>query len=117
VGTAPQDFVQRAAIAAWSDESHVIEARSRYREKRAILAAAIEVRGLDILGSTAGMYLWVKLPDGLGSAACAERLLAHGIVVAPGAFLGPSGEGYIRFALVPTIDDCRRAAAILQEVL
>jgi succinyldiaminopimelate transaminase len=117
IGTAPQDFVQRAAIAAWSDESHVVEARSRYREKRAILAAAITSRGFEILGSTAGMYLWVRLPDGLGSAECAERLLVHGIVVAPGAFLGPSGEGYIRFALVPTIDDCRRAAVILQEVL
>jgi succinyldiaminopimelate transaminase len=117
VGTAPQDFVQRAAIAAWSDESHVREARERYREKHGILAAAIEACGLEIHASTAGMYLWVKLPDGVRSADAAERLLEHGIVVAPGAFLGPSGEGYIRFALVPTIDDCRRAAAILQEIL
>jgi aspartate/methionine/tyrosine aminotransferase len=38
-------------------------------------------------------------------------------VVAPGAFLGAAGEGFVRFALVPTIDDCRRAAAILREVL
>ena len=30
---------------------------------------------------------------------------------------GPSGEGYVRFALVPTEDECRRAAAILEEAL
>ena len=47
----------------------------------------------------------------------ATRLLDHGVVVAPGAFLGPSGEGYIRFALVPTLDECRRAIEILERVL
>ncbi len=117
VGTAPQEFVQRAAIAAWGDEAHVEEARERYAVKRSILSEAIVDRGLEIHGSDAGMYLWVRLPAGGTSASWAERLLEYGIVVAPGAFLGPSGEGYIRFALVPTIDDCRRAAAILREVL
>ncbi len=117
VGTAPQEFVQRAAIAAWGDEAHVAEARERYALKREILSEAIAARGLEIHGSDAGMYLWVRLPDGTTSEECAERLLEHGIVTAPGAYLGPSGEGYIRFALVPTIDDCRRAAATLREVL
>jgi succinyldiaminopimelate transaminase len=117
VGTAPQEFVQRAAVVAWGDEGHVADARERYRTKRVIMADAITARGLEIHGSDAGMYLWVRLPDGTTSAECAERLLEHGIVVAPGAFLGPAGEGYIRFALVPTIDECRRAAAILREVL
>lgn len=117
VGTAPQEFVQRAAIAAWGDEAHVADARERYRIKRALLAEVIEDRGLEICGSVAGMYLWVKIPSGTTSAAFAERLLEHGIVVAPGVFLGAAGEGFVRFALVPTIDDCRRAAAILREVL
>ena len=44
----------------------------------------------------------------------AARLLGRGIVVAPGAYLGPSGEGYVRIALVPTVEDCERAAAILR---
>ena len=45
-----------------------------------------------------------------------ERLLAHGVLVAPGSFFGPSGEGYIRFALVPTLAECECAAAILAEL-
>ncbi len=117
VGTAPQEFVQRAAIAAWGDEAHVVEARERYRVKRALLAEAIQDTGLEICGSVAGMYLWVKIPGETTSAEFAQRLLEHGIVVAPGAFLGAAGEGFVRFALVPTIDDTRRAAAILREVL
>jgi aspartate/methionine/tyrosine aminotransferase len=44
-------------------------------------------------------------------------LLEHGIVVAPGSFFGPAGEGYVRLALVPTQDECERAAAIIREVL
>jgi aspartate/methionine/tyrosine aminotransferase len=36
------------------------------------------------------------------------------VLVSPGDFFGPSGGGYIRFALVPTLDECRRAAEILR---
>lgn len=117
VGTAPQEFVQRAAVAAWGDEAHVEEARDRYRRKRALLMDVLARRGLHVAGSEAAMYLWIRVPGDGGSEAFAARLLEHGIVVAPGAFLGPSGEGYVRMALVPTEDDCRRAAEILEEVL
>lgn len=117
VGTAPQEFVQRAAVAAWGDETHVEDARERYRVKRGLIAGALEDRGLRIAGSEATMYLWVEVPEGRTSEEFATGLLEHGIVVAPGSFLGPAGEGYVRFALVPTIDDCRVAAAILEDVL
>jgi aspartate/methionine/tyrosine aminotransferase len=60
------------------------------------------------------MYLWVGTPAGESSEELATRLLEHGIVVAPGSYLGRSGEGYFRLALVPTIEDCERAAAILR---
>ncbi|MFN8109536.1 MAG: aminotransferase class I/II-fold pyridoxal phosphate-dependent enzyme [Thermoleophilia bacterium] len=117
VGTAPQEFVQRAAVVAWNDERHVREARERYRAKRALMTEAITSRGLRIAGSVATMYLWVAVPDGDTGEDMATRLLEHGIVVAPGAFLGPAGDRFVRFALVPTIDDCRTAAEILKEVL
>lgn len=117
VGTAPQEFVQRAAVAAWGDEAHVEEARGRYRRKRALLMDVLGRKGLHVAGSEAAMYLWIRVPGDGGSEGFAARLLEHGIVVAPGAFLGPSGEGYVRMALVPTEDDCRRAAEILEEVL
>ena len=63
------------------------------------------------------MYLWLATPGGEGSEAFALRLLEHGIVAAPGAYLGPSGEGYVRFALVPTQAECEAAADILEEAL
>jgi succinyldiaminopimelate transaminase len=117
VGTAPQDFVQRASVVAWQDEEHVRETRDRYARKRTTLREALERNGLRIAGGPATMYLWVAVPAGETSAAFAERLLDHGIVVAPGSALGPSGEGYVRFALVPTEEECRDAATILEEAL
>jgi len=118
VGTAPQEFVQRAAIAAWNDEAHVGRAREAYRRKREIVLGAFERRGWRLAeGSRATMYLWLEVPGGESSEACAERLLRHGVVVAPGAYLGEAGEGYVRVALVPTEEECLRAAAILEEVL
>jgi aspartate/methionine/tyrosine aminotransferase len=44
-------------------------------------------------------------------------LLSDGVVVAPGSFFGPAGEGYVRFALVPTEDECAAAVAVLEDAL
>jgi succinyldiaminopimelate transaminase len=115
VGTAPQEFVQRASIVAWGDETHVERARVTYRRKRDVLVPAFERLGWRAAGKDATMYLWFALANGEGSEAAASRLLERGIVVAPGAYLGETGEGYVRVALVPTIDDCERAAAILAD--
>jgi succinyldiaminopimelate transaminase len=118
VGTAPQVFVQRAAIAAWSDEEHVEAMRQLYRRKRDILLSALHDKGIRVAGSEATMYLWLELPDAFENAeAFAARLLEAGIVVSPGSFFGPAGEGYFRMALVPTEDECRRAAEILRAAL
>ncbi len=117
VGTAPQEFVQRAAVAAWGDEAHVEETRERYRRKRETMLAVLARKGLRVAGSAATMYLWVEVPAGDTSESFAGRLLEHGVVVAPGSYLGAAGEGYVRLALVPSLEDCRRAAELLEEVL
>jgi succinyldiaminopimelate transaminase len=109
VGTAPQEFVQRASVVAWNDERHVEETRARYAAKREVMIPAIERLGWEIVASRATMYLWVVGPD-------PDALLARGIIVSPGEMFGPSGQGYVRFALVPTLDECRRAAEILQSL-
>jgi aspartate/methionine/tyrosine aminotransferase len=62
------------------------------------------------------MYLWLEVPDGT-SQEFAERLLEHGVVVAPGSYFGPAGEGYVRFALVPTEEECAEAIELLERVL
>ena len=111
VGVAPQEFVQRAAVAAWGDEEHVAEVRERYRAKRDALLPALLAAGLEPSGGDATFFLWLRVPGGEDAEAYAMRLLENqGVVVAPGSFFGPGGEGHVRVALVPTIADCERAA-------
>jgi acetylornithine aminotransferase len=117
VGTAPQEFVQRASVVAWGDERHVEETRARYARKRDVLLPVLAAKGWEVVASEATMYLWVALPTGERSEEVALRLLEHGVIVSPGTFFGPSGEGYIRFALVPTLEECETAATILEEHL
>jgi acetylornithine aminotransferase len=116
VGTAPQEFVQRASVVAWGDEEHVETARAAYGRKRALFLDLFARIGLRDAGGPSTMYLWVAVPDGDTSEGFAQRLLELGVLVAPGSFLGASGEGYVRFALVPTEVDCARAAEILEDV-
>ena len=114
VGLAPQTFVQRAAAAAWADEDHVVETRERYRAKRDALLPALLAAGLQPSGGEASFFLWLRVPGGEDAEAFALRLLdERGIVVAPGPFFGPGGEGHVRIALVPTLAECRRAAELI----
>jgi succinyldiaminopimelate transaminase len=117
VGTAPQEFVQRASIVAWGDEEHVERARASYAAKRALFLHFFARAGLRNAGGASTMYLWVAVPEGETSEGFATRLLEHGVLVAPGSFLGASGEGYVRFALVPTLEECERAVEILDTAL
>jgi succinyldiaminopimelate transaminase len=117
VGTAPQEFVQRASVVAWGDEEHVARTRERYGRKRALLLDLLQRKRFHVAGSQATMYLWVEVPEGDTSESFAERLLEHGILVAPGSYLGAAGEGYFRIALVPSEEECGRAVEILEEVL
>ena len=117
VGTAPQEFVQRASIVAWGDEEHVEQARAAYARKRRLFLDLFDRVGLRDAGGPATMYLWVAVPEGETSEGYATRLLELGVLVAPGSFLGTSGEGFVRFALVPAEDECARAVEILQDGL
>ena len=45
VGTAPQEFVQRASVVAWGDEEHVERARASYAAKRDALPRPLRAHG------------------------------------------------------------------------
>jgi acetylornithine aminotransferase len=117
VGTAPQEFVQRASVAAWGDEAHVERTREIYRRKRDVLLPVLRRKGIRVAGGAATMFLWLEVPGDGTSEEFAERLLERGLIVSPGSFFGEAGEGYWRLALVPSEEECRRAAEILEEVL
>jgi LL-diaminopimelate aminotransferase len=108
LGVATPSFVQDAATVAWSDDEHVEKRRRTFGEKRALFVGFFERAKLGFLPTNASIYLWVVVPGG-DDEAYALRLLEEGIVVAPGHSFGPGGVGYVRVALVPHLEECRRA--------
>ncbi len=116
VGTASQDFVQQAATAAWSDDHHAAHRRGVFLRKREIFDRLFADIGVEVAGSRAAFYLWPRAPGGMTGDAYCKHLLQAGILVTPGASFGPSGEGFVRMALVPTVDDCERAARAWREL-
>ena len=109
-GTASPDFVQAAAVAAWSDDEHAAQRRAIFAAKRAVLREAFAEVGVETVASHAGLYLWVSVDDDLEAT---NRLLEGGVVVSPGRFFGEGGEGYLRLALVPTVQECEAAVEVV----
>jgi acetylornithine aminotransferase len=118
MGVTPQEFVQRASVAAWGDEAHVEAVRETYARKRKLFLDLFAATGIRVTASPATFYLWVAVPEGRTSLDWSLELLDDAdVVVAPGSFFGPAGEGYARLAMVPTLEECERAVEALASVL
>lgn len=113
-GTSSPEFVQTAAAAAWGDDRHAVMMRGLVRRKRRVLLRGFAEMGWPVTASKAGLYMWVKAPD---DEAVAERLLEAGVAVTPGRAFGAEGKGYIRLALVPSIEECEEAVEVMKECL
>jgi N-succinyldiaminopimelate aminotransferase len=105
---------QRASIAAWSDEQHVVENRQLYRAKFDSVTQRLSPV-LPVSIPPAGFYLWPKTP--MSDTAFARELLAQtNVAVLPGSFLGREvngenpGADHVRMALVATHQETLEAA-------
>ncbi|MDE0228917.1 MAG: aminotransferase class I/II-fold pyridoxal phosphate-dependent enzyme [Spirochaetaceae bacterium] len=117
-------FIQDGAVAALGDESHVRAFREQYRRKRDLLCAALVEAGLPDCRPDASLYVWQRVPEHLSSVEFATALLHPeiAIVTTPGAWISDAnpgeanpGEGYVRFALVPSVAQTQRAAELLRK--
>ena len=107
--------IQIAAIMALRHTDAAVEAQARvYQRRRDVLCDGLERLGWPIARPRATMFVWAKMPEPwasqMGSFDFAMKLLEEGGVVAsPGAGFGPSGEGYLRLALVENENRLRQA--------
>ena len=111
-GVGSPAFIEQAAAAAWADDDHAAVRRTAFAAKYAVLATGLRERGIEILPSEAGLYLWARVPGAMAADAYAARCLEAGIVISPGGFFGDGGAGWFRLALVPTVEACHHALAV-----
>ena len=92
--------VQKAMIAALSDDKHVASQRDIYNARKAKVRSAIEKHGFRIDHSEAGLYLWATRDESDWDSVTwfAER----GILVTPGHFYGEKGGKHVRIAMTAT---------------
>ena len=117
-GDAPQEFVQRASVVAWSDEKHVERRARALPRKRALLIGVVRAQGHSGRRPERHDVRVVRRPRRRrrrrrSRPACSSTASSSH----PGSYLGPSGEGYARIALVQTEDVCARAVEILEGIL
>jgi LL-diaminopimelate aminotransferase len=111
--------VQAAGIAALESWSEFLPRNLEiFRARRDAAVSAFRANGFGCEVPRATMYVWVSLPDGIPSAAFAERLMREeGVIVLPGAAFGAGGEGFFRVSYIAPPERLTEAASRAGRVL
>ena len=113
-------FVQQhAGVAALRTQAEWLPGNlERFARRRDAAVDNLRAAGFDVVTPKATMYIWVPLPEGVGSEAFARRLLLEqGVAVLPGAALGTGGEGFFRLALTVPEERIREATERIGKML
>ena len=113
-GCAMNPAVQAASMTAWNDEAHVIENRRLYAEKFEIVTPLLN-GALQVEMPDAAFYLWARssMPD---TEFALKLYRDFNVTVLPGSYLAREahgvnpGLGFVRLALVASLDECVEAA-------
>ncbi len=106
--------IQKAAIAAIAgDQSSVEMTRTAYERRRDVLCDGLIAAGWKMTRPESTMFVWAPIPSSYAKSEdfVMELLEETGVMVTPGSAFGPSGEGYVRMALVQDTAVLERAAA------
>jgi N-succinyldiaminopimelate aminotransferase len=126
--------IQTASVAAWRDETHVIENRALYSAKFDAVLPVLQTC-LEVTKPDAGFYLWAGIPGGDDLNFTLELLRQANVRVLPGSLISREsglglgrlgstqapatspGSGRIRIALVEPLDRCLEAAHRMAELI
>jgi LL-diaminopimelate aminotransferase len=111
--------VQAAGVAALESYDEFVPGNVEvFRQRRDAAVAAFNANGFSCETPRATMYLWIPLPEGIQSAAFADRLLEdEGVVVMPGSGFGAGGEGFFRISFITSPARIAEAAVRAGRVL
>jgi len=110
--------IQEAGVCALTSSQKCVEdMRRMYQGRRDVFVGALTALGWKVNKPQATFYVWARVPQGYTSAKAVSRLLDDaGIVCTPGSGLGPSGDGYVRFALTVPEKRLRQAAERIAKI-
>lgn len=103
--------IQKAAtVALLEGDSFLRVNNKRYESRRNVLVDGLQAIGWEVERPPGTMFMWAEIPKGYKSKEFAMELIEKaGVVVTPGNAFGPSGEGYVRIALVQSEETLKEA--------
>jgi len=114
--------IQIAAAAALNEGDEFVEnVNVVYQERRDVLVDGLADLGWKMDRPRGTMFVWAPVPgpyEDLSSVDFSIHLLeAAGVAISPGVGFGPSGEGFVRFALVEDGSRIEEAVARIEHAL
>ena len=114
--------IQIASIIALNEQdAYPAHVSSIYKKRRDVLVDGLNRAGWKVEKPSATMFVWAEIPGPyaeMGSLEFAKYLLREArVAVSPGIGFGPSGEGYVRFALVENEHRTAQAVKGLRKAL
>ena len=110
--------IQHAAIAALTGPLDMVQRQcADYQARRDALCGGLRGIGWNVPDSHGSMFVWAPLPQGRtdSMAFCMELIDKAGVICTPGASFGPSGEGYVRFALTLPVERIAQAVQAIAD--
>ena len=110
--------IQAAAVEAITgDQSVVAETRAAYERRRDVLCDWLIAAGWQMDKPPGTMFVWAPVPEQYADSESFVRDLLDktGVLVTPGSAFGPSGEGYVRMALVQSEEDMQRIVEAVKQ--
>ncbi|RUL53941.1 aminotransferase class I/II-fold pyridoxal phosphate-dependent enzyme [Lysinibacillus antri] len=94
-----------AALALDHAEEITASLRTTFAERHKVLMKGLIELGWEVAPSNGGMFVWAKYPSELDSVSFAYKAIEEtGVVMVPGTTFGSEGEGYVRLALVQSVE-------------
>ena len=114
--------IQIASIIALNEHDDYIDVVvDEYRARRDVLIEGLNRAGWKVEAPQATMFVWAKIPEplrGMGSLKFALDMLDTAeVAVSPGIGFGPSGDEYVRFALVENVQRIQQAVRNIRRYL
>lgn len=106
--------IQKAAIAAMTGPLDGVKRQcAEYQRRRDALCGGLRGIGWNVPDSHGSMFVWAPVPDGYASSMdfCLQLIEKANVICTPGSSFGPSGEGYVRFALTMPVEQIEKAVA------
>ena len=110
--------IQKAAIAAMTGPLDGVQRQcTEYQRRRDALCGGLRSIGWNVPDSHGSMFVWAPIPEGYASSMdfCLQLIDKASVICTPGSSFGPSGEGYVRFALTMPVEQIRQAVAAIAE--